>query len=99
MEPPRVFVCVSGGFQVIITSESLTHLHGEEFIWPLEMKIMRKQVALRRKRGEKDKEKKEWLIAGEGGLQRSVEVVHGRGREWYDQERYVEECRTLLTLL
>lgn len=27
-----VFVCVSWGFQVIITLESLTHLHGGEFI-------------------------------------------------------------------
>ncbi len=33
------------------------------------MKIMHKHGALHRKRGEKDKEKKEWLIAGEGGLQ------------------------------
>lgn len=69
-----VFVCVRGGFQVIITFESLTHLHGGEFIWPPEMKIMHKHVALCRKRRRKDKEKKGRLIRRR---RTSVEGAHG----------------------
>lgn len=64
MEPPEVFVWAA--FRWLLPRRVwLICMEENLYLWPLEMKIIHKHVALSRKRREKDKGKKEWLIADE----------------------------------
>lgn len=64
MEPPEVFVWAA--FRWLLPWRVwLICMEENLYLWPLEMKIIHKHIALSRKRREKDKGKKEQLIAEE----------------------------------